>query len=302
MENARETALVIYPKDVKVFRNIGPKAVRRPRTKKQAESRRGRVRQLSERSRRQMTFCLKNGGPWQFIATINYGSIAPTDGIEVKKHLDSLLTWITRRKISLLWKMEFSLSGRPHFHLVLTDRLAHRDLQTHWAGVIGDKPTRHLVRVEGIREPDSIPWYLSKEKGDPQNWVPPEFDNVGRFWGWRGPDAKPKALAMIEAAESEIAPVIRIAKKIAEQKKRRQVKDKGLVSTRIYDAGGESVAQAITRHAEALGIRPKEDDGTPRRRKLGSGCKEPSLIENCAKVRIHALNPTKGQESGVFPI
>jgi hypothetical protein len=244
----------VYKTDMKVKRNVAQNTVGRPRTVAQKAAIRGDINLFSRKSRCNALFLLRNGGPWAYFATINYGSEAPMDGRTVKKHLDRLCTWICRQGVSIGWKIEFTLSGRPHFHLVLTDRILHRDLLTRWAGVIGAPPRPNMVKIGKIRNLEAIPWYFTKNRLDPQNWPLPEFQGMGRFWGSRGTKAKPKALVSIEADQQTLALMVRTARRLAKGKSKRVRKDKGKVGMRLYDVGGESVATAVARHAAYLGV------------------------------------------------
>ncbi len=244
----------VYKTDMKVKRNVAENAARRQRTRSQQAAIRGEVASFSRKSKSNALFFLRNGGPWAYFATINYGSDAPMDGRTVKRHLDRLLTCICRQGVALGWKVEFTLSGRPHFHLVLTGRILHRELLTRWAGVIGAQPRPNMVKIEKIRSLEAIPWYFTKNELDPQNWPLPEFSGMGRFWGSRGAHARPKALVSIEADQKALAPMVRKARRLAKGKSKRVRKDKGKVGLSLYNVGGESVAASVARHAEFLGV------------------------------------------------
>ena len=127
----------------------------------------------------------------QFLLT--YHDQNPTDGKQVKKHLDAFLK--AYRRIypgeGYLWVIEFQLRGVPHFHLFFTvppDRRQQERLAKSWVRITkgSDKQLRfHLKPKNWIEWKMDSSRYLLKEYcvKVAQKDVPPQYQDVGRFWG-----------------------------------------------------------------------------------------------------------------------
>jgi hypothetical protein len=137
-----------------------------------------------------------------FMITLTYEGI-PSDGRIVMDDLGAfrrrLDRWSNERQIDYgaVWIKEFQRRGSVHFHLlvVFSDLLRgdfrfHRDglikfVSRAWHEITGssDKGLRAGTRVEGVRR--SAIGYMMRYMGkDYQKNVPPDFKNVGRFWGF----------------------------------------------------------------------------------------------------------------------
>lgn len=137
-----------------------------------------------------------------FMITLTYESI-PGDGREVMADLGAfrrrLDRWTDERQIDYgaVWIKEFQRRGSVHFHLlVVFSDLLRGDYRFHLRAMIGfvslawheitgssEKGLRAGTRVEGVRR--SAIGYMMRYMGkDYQKNVPPDFKNVGRFWGF----------------------------------------------------------------------------------------------------------------------
>ena len=137
-----------------------------------------------------------------FMITLTYEGI-PSDGREVMEDLGAfrrrLDRWSDERGIDYgaVWIKEFQRRGSVHFHLLVVfsdlvrgDFRFHRDglikfVSRAWHEITGssDKGLRAGTRVEGVRR--SAIGYMMRYMGkDYQKNVPPDFKNVGRFWGF----------------------------------------------------------------------------------------------------------------------
>ena len=137
-----------------------------------------------------------------FMITLTYEGI-PSDGREVMEDLGAfrrrLDRWSDERGIDYgaVWIKEFQRRGSVHFHLlVVFSELLRGDFRFHRDGLIkfvsrawheitgsSDKGLRAGTRVEGVRR--SAIGYMMRYMGkDYQKNVPPDFKNVGRFWGF----------------------------------------------------------------------------------------------------------------------
>ena len=183
--------------------------------------------------------------------TLNYGTEAPTDDKVVKRHLDRIKTFLRRKNIKLLWKQEFCKSGRPHFHLLLDNVVDRDELRQRWAKYIDAPETPHLIHVSPILDYEKALSYMVKNPSHYANRVPEHYANMGRFHGSSGLQVEPELI--IEATEEELAPIIRLLKKMkraAGIPNRRR--DNGLTSMTVWAVGGDSVSKALGRYWIAL--------------------------------------------------
>ncbi|GAG94775.1 unnamed protein product, partial [marine sediment metagenome] len=150
------------------------------------------------------------------LVTLTYPRVYPCDGKAVKKHLNTFLTWIRKRNkgVSYLWFLEFQRRGAPHIHMMLscglprkaTEKIAaYREIAQRWYTIVDSKDIRHLkagTRTERIRTQDGARHYAVKYASKmAQKNVPPDFQNVGRFWGCsRDVPPKPQASVILDDA------------------------------------------------------------------------------------------------------
>ncbi len=122
--------------------------------------------------------------------TLTYGKTWPTDGREVKRHLNAFFERIRRtdwfKEYSLVWWLEFQERGAPHIHMVTTGWMPMRFIARAWSDVSG-APGETSTRVEALYASDEVGKYAAKyaAKAD-QKQVPDGYDHFGRFWGRRG--------------------------------------------------------------------------------------------------------------------
>lgn len=145
------------------------------------------------------------------ILTLTYGSWYPRDGVELKKHLNNLLTFLRRKYSSqYIWIVEFQKRGAPHFHILLDTiptALNRFEVAEFWSNGIAlnwrvpATDNENIIRRvnlrnkmfvvhfhqktwETIRVKEGAARYISQyvtKAG--QKEVPRQFENVGRFWG-----------------------------------------------------------------------------------------------------------------------
>jgi len=86
--------------------------------------------------------------------------------------------------------MEFQKRGAPHFHVFLNGRVNKEALRDFWYKIAhkGDKYNgMAAIKVEKVRKPWAAGCYAAKyAKKAEQKTVPPEYHDVGRFWGTFG--------------------------------------------------------------------------------------------------------------------
>lgn len=205
----------VYKKDVVVHRAaIAHKTV---------PTVRGEITEFSLQSRRRLAFVACNTSvTFRTMITLTYPAEFPKDGRQVKKNLHAFLTWLQRdtNKCSILWFLEFQARGAPHVH-ILTDYPIPLDpdgrrgfrfrVSATWYRVCGKLDPKHLAagtRTERIRKKDGGPRYCCKYAAKMhQKTVPPEYRNVGRFWGCSR-DVPPTEPELIRCTEDDIRGVL----------------------------------------------------------------------------------------------
>lgn len=160
------------------------------------------INSFSKKSRSRLRFLAANSC-YPFISQfcLTYHETRPGSGKQIKKHLDSFLKVLRRKKMPYLWILEFQTNGNPHFHLFLTvepDVHLGVELGTAWNRITAESDD-HLRFHTDTR--NFIPWdmgtasylakYLDKEA---QKTVPDHFSDAGRFWG-NSRDIKPVPLS-----------------------------------------------------------------------------------------------------------
>ena len=139
--------------------------------------------------------------PLSSILTLSYGPTFPSDGKQVKRQLNTFLSWLRSKGLTdYVWFLEFQRRGAPHFHVLCGwdyDRTLHDQIATRWATILArdmnlsDQEKKAIVRqhkrartYEAIREKDGAARYAIKYACKlEQKLVPILFSNVGRFWG-----------------------------------------------------------------------------------------------------------------------
>jgi len=205
----------LYNSDVVVVREGNAPAVR--------DRVRSEITEFSRKSRMRLAFVASNTDvTFRSMITLTYPREYPTDGASVKKHLHTFLVWLRRDlgALEYLWFLEFQARGAPHVHILINrsvprSRDAKRSLQfrvsASWYRFVGSGDEKHLragTRVERLRQVDGGRRYAIKYAHKMyQKRVPPDYWNVGRFWGCsRG--VKPDEPALVECSEDDIRGVL----------------------------------------------------------------------------------------------
>lgn len=231
--------VIVYEHGLEIVRKA-----RYPMPKSKPPQRKG-IYEMSKKSKLKMTHIVQNSNvKFNSILTLTYGDfIFPTDGKELKRQLNIILTKMRRRwPVEYLWFLEFTKRGRPHIHIFMTriptewDRLW---LATAWSkisivdcarratesmtGEYGTRPPTinifdvldeakkvysvhvHPKAWEKVRKVDGAARYALKYATKAyQKDVPNEYGNVGRFWGVStGVEAKPIGETIIGETMSE---------------------------------------------------------------------------------------------------
>jgi len=122
--------------------------------------------------------------------TLTYGATWPTDGRRVKNDWRAFTERMRRAgyfaKESIIWFLEFQTRGAPHFHFLATGWIPKQFVADAWAAVSGGI-AKACSRVEGLKHPEAAGAYAAKYAAkNEQKAVPPEYKDVGRFWGIAG--------------------------------------------------------------------------------------------------------------------
>lgn len=208
-----KTSVVLLHNDVKVKHRIANSEV----DAKRAQSKRGRVLELSRKSKAHMVETARNVTGLVAMLTLTYPAEFPCDGKLVKKHLELIRKWLLYRGIGAFWFLEFQKRGAPHFHLFTNGTVDIQDLSRAWFKIVGSGDEKHLwagTSVEMIRKPHAIATYAAKyaAKAD-QKLVPAGYESVGRFWGNFG-GVKVVPVDQETGTPQQVAPLVRVIRKL----------------------------------------------------------------------------------------
>lgn len=155
---------------------------------------RGEVSEFSLRSRRRLAFVASNTDiMFTSMLTLTYPRQFPNDGKDVKRNLNAFLVALRRKtpEVSMLWFLEFQRRGAPHIHIMLRGVRVWRPMQLWasetWYRIVDSGDLRHLAagtQLARVRKPNGARNYCVKYAYKMrQKVVPPDYRNVGRFWG-----------------------------------------------------------------------------------------------------------------------
>lgn len=155
----------------------------------------GAITAFSESSRGRMRRFLRSCvARYTNMVTLTYPCGFPSDGKTVKGHLRSFVERCRRYlgddapKEGLFWFLEFQSRGAPHFHIFTTFNVPRETVARWWYEIVQSDDDRHLragTRIERLSAGrDGAVAYANKYAAkSEQKEVPPEYVNVGRFWG-----------------------------------------------------------------------------------------------------------------------
>ncbi|MCX8500925.1 MAG: hypothetical protein ORO03_04445, partial [Alphaproteobacteria bacterium] len=120
------------------------------------------MRGFTERSGRRLVDYLNSAEvDYRTMGTLTYrgdhwrSNCAPPDA---KRHLDALVKRLKRKfhveqgdQFALVWFIEFTASGVPHFHFFCTEFIPYKWLALAWFEIVEDADVRHLsagTRIE----------------------------------------------------------------------------------------------------------------------------------------------------------
>ncbi len=184
---------------------------------------RGEIMQWSKKSRQRLAFVATNSDvTFRTMITLTYPSEYPSDGKQVKRHLDTFLKWLRRETggMSYLWFLEFQKRGAPHFHILYDThfprtRIDQKSLRWRvsatWYRIVDSKDRKHLAagcRTERIRTENGARNYAVKYAFKmKQKTVPKGYRNVGRLWG-ASRDVLPVARETVQCTEDDVRSIL----------------------------------------------------------------------------------------------
>ena len=244
---AGKSKVVVMTRDTVTARERTPKMSARRRVNYVVK---GPIKGFSERSRKLCKRHLDNAVCYRAHMTLSFPQQV-SDDVIVKKRLNAFVAWLLRQGTSLWWKREFHESGNPHLHLLLTKPILEHDAGNAWSKING-APSR--VWQGPITFFSGLSTYLLKPYGDPADIPPPGYQNLQRYWGTRGPDAKVQTLFSARGPIEEVTLILRLLRKIYRARRRvqgrRTARDKGFVGSTFYYCGGTSIAHALRRFVD----------------------------------------------------
>jgi len=116
--------------------------------------------------------------------------------------------WFRDRGIESFWFLEFQKRGAPHFHGIISKEVTDEELKKEWYKIVNSNDPKHLIHgahISAIRSTDGyahyLTGYLTKEG---QKFVPLEFQDVGRFWGYSRSLLDPYIIKIIIGPQSDL--------------------------------------------------------------------------------------------------
>jgi len=167
---------------------------------------RGEIKAFSKKSKMRLMHQLRNSQHHfkQFI-TLTYPKEFPSDGRQVKEHMNVFLTRLRQvfEDVQYIWVFEAQTRGAPHFHLLLNVELPNIALNDihgayfHseqwsqcWSKITGNenntKHIRHGLRIDPVTDNNSkkLASYMAKYYSkNEQKEFGPNFTDIGRYWG-----------------------------------------------------------------------------------------------------------------------
>jgi len=207
---------------VKVYKN-DVVVVREGDAPPTADQIRGEIAEFSRKSRQRLAFIAANTEiRFLTMITLTYPKQYETDGKVVKANLQAFLQQLRREypSFSYLWFLEFQRRGAPHIHVLLTiavprSRSRRKELywriSAWWYRICATGDEKHLAagtKVESMRLVDGGARYAVKEACKMrQKIVPPNYRNVGRFYGYSR-DVPPPCKREIQLTEDDLRGVL----------------------------------------------------------------------------------------------
>ena len=222
MGNVGKAVVEVYRHDVKV---------RMPTGKQSGGGKRKAVREFSRASRTNLLFTTFNAhADWKAFLTLTYPSDFPSNGREVKAHLNTFLAAMrfkvekeTGKEFKYMWALEWQERGAPHYHLLVESFVPHQWLAREWFNVVQSGDAKHFkagTSVEACDDEKTGAYYMVKHYGakSKQKKVPTEYLNVGRMWAASRKLARPVKIGEVDIRTPGGKFVVRTLRRYTESK------------------------------------------------------------------------------------
>lgn len=187
---------------------------------------RGEIQVFSESSiKRMRRYLRETTAKYTNMVTLTYPDGFGLNGNTAKNDLRRFCQELRRKRIaknpkwSAFWFMEFTASGRIHFHIFTTDFYDYRWIAGTWFRIVGSGNEDHLragTRIEKIRlGRNGIASYAAKYANKlAQKQVPENFGWVGRFWGVYGYKERMAASTFFSPKQAGSPPLRRLRERL----------------------------------------------------------------------------------------
>lgn len=179
---------------------------------------------FSKKSRQRLAFVASNTETaFRTMVTLTYPKDYPSNGKEVKRHLDAFLKWLRRETggMDYLWFLEFQKRGAPHYHIIydtpfprtrpMQAALRYR-VSCAWYRIVQSGDIKHLsagCRTERIRSEYGARNYCVKYAFKmKQKCVPEGYRNIGRLWG-ASRAVMPACRRSVQCTEDDIRSILK---------------------------------------------------------------------------------------------
>lgn len=183
--------------------------------------------------RRMRKYLRETKADYKSLITLTYPEGFGIDGKRAKNDLKRFCQWLDGwakenlndygySRFGIFWFLEFTQSGRIHFHMLCTDFIDYRDIAFNWARIATkgtDQYEKHIkagTRIEKIKSGRAgITSYIQKYAAKQYQKVVPEgFGWVGRFWGYRGYSERVSASTKLKTSDFQHFQVSELVKNL----------------------------------------------------------------------------------------
>lgn len=188
VKRERRQKLEIYNNDIKL--SVIENKIQLQKKKHTGGGKRNNIIGFSKQSSKRLKFHMNNTSTdFKNMITLTYPKDFPSNGREVKYHLNRFTKELKKRGINYTWVIEFQKRGAPHFHFLTDKRWADKyEISLTWFNIVNSRDQKHLkagtkvekLRLGAVGAKSYIRKYVNKQD---QKEVPKEYNEVGRFWG-----------------------------------------------------------------------------------------------------------------------
>jgi hypothetical protein len=197
---------------------------RKNTTNLQNRPKREKIGEFSLESRKRLhreTLKIKFSDDFYFVTlTYQAGTInIETEEVEWKEDINEFRKKVYRSipNLSALWKLEFTKSGLPHYHLIThcpesCATQLRNDIRKEWLKVTGSGSRgrfKHAVKVDQVGNMQAVSRYMSKYISKDASETGQQY--VGRFWGYINKSSFPSGtLNEVELTKVQLSYIRRV--------------------------------------------------------------------------------------------